>query len=115
MDDGGLRYKKRRVFYFAGLLYGVAVTTIVSLLLYRIEQMLEQKASFQQLPDYDALVQFDPERESGHLWPNLNMNVQVLSEISLSCQFLPFRFEKALGITCSVRHGRSLRRSFWGN
>jgi hypothetical protein len=76
MGDGGLGYKKRRVFYFAGLLYSVAVTTIVSLLLYRFIQTLEQKASFQQLPDYEALAQFDPEREGGHLLPNLNLDVR---------------------------------------
>jgi len=76
MGDGGLRYKKRRVFYFVGLLYGVAVATIVSLLLYRFIQTLDQKASFQQLPDYDALVQFDPEREGGHLLPKLNLDVR---------------------------------------
>lgn len=76
MGDGGLRYKKKRVFYFAGLLYGVAMATIVSLLLYCFIQTLEQKASFQQLPDYDALVQFDPERKGGHLLPNLNLDVR---------------------------------------
>jgi len=76
MDNKRPRHRNRRTFYFVGLLYGVAVTTIVALLLYRLIQMLEQKASLQQLPDYDALVQFDPEREGGHLLPNLNLDVR---------------------------------------
>lgn len=38
--------------------------------------MLGKRTDIERLPDYDQLVQFDPEREGGHLRPNLNMNVR---------------------------------------
>lgn len=48
----------------------------MAFLLTQLLQTLERQAGLQQLPDYDKLFQFDPEREGGHLRPNLNMDVR---------------------------------------
>lgn len=58
-----------------GLFY-IVCAAVISLLLYRIIQTLEQRTAVQLLPDYDDVVQFDPEREGGHLLPNLNLDVR---------------------------------------
>ena len=45
-------------------------------LLTQLLQTLGRQADLQRLPDYDQLAQFDPEREGGHLRPNLDLDVR---------------------------------------
>jgi hypothetical protein len=58
------------------LLYCGVVTALAAFLLHQVSRTLEKRTGIQRLPDYDQLVQFDPEREGGHLRPNLNMDVR---------------------------------------
>jgi hypothetical protein len=70
------RANRKRAFHFEWWLYCAVVTAIISFLLYQLLQTLEKKTAIQQLPDYDDVVRFDPEREGGHLLPNINMDVR---------------------------------------
>jgi hypothetical protein len=61
---------------FAWWLYCAGVASLITFLLFQLLWTIEKQADLQRLPDYGDLVQFDPEREGGHLRPNLHINVR---------------------------------------
>jgi hypothetical protein len=73
---GEMKPQKQRAFHFLLGIYWAVITVTAALLLHKLVQALERKVETQQLPDYDELVQFDPDREGGHLRPNLNLDVK---------------------------------------
>jgi hypothetical protein len=71
-----LNTKKPSAVRFAWWLYCGIVAVLGAFFLSQVLQTLEKQADLQRLPDYDQLFQFDPEREGGHLRPDLNMDVR---------------------------------------
>lgn len=61
---------------FAWWFYCAGVTALIMFLLFQLWWAIEKQADLRRLPDYGDVVQFDPEREGGHLRPNLNIDVQ---------------------------------------
>ncbi|HEV8712794.1 MAG TPA: hypothetical protein VGX03_08215 [Candidatus Binatia bacterium] len=76
MEKKALKDNRRRTFSGAWLLYCAVVSALAAFLLHRLSQTLAKEADIRRLPDYDQLVQFDPEREGGHLRPNLHLDVR---------------------------------------
>jgi hypothetical protein len=54
-------------------LYVVAVSAVLVFLLLRVRAAVLAQRRYASLPDYLSLHKFDPEREGGHLLPNLNL------------------------------------------
>jgi hypothetical protein len=71
-----LKDSRGRTFSRGWLLYYAVVSALAVFLLRRLSQTLTKEADTWRLPDYDELVQFDPEREGGHLRPNLHLDVR---------------------------------------
>jgi len=54
------------------IIYLALVTALILTILLKIKQTAQDQKKYDSLPDYDELHEFDPEREGGHLLPNLN-------------------------------------------
>jgi hypothetical protein len=78
VEKKGLSPQKAADVRFARWLwwYWAVIAALIVFLLTQLLQTLGRQADLQRLPDYDQLVQFDPEREGGHLRPNLNLDAR---------------------------------------
>jgi hypothetical protein len=58
-------------------LYLLAVAVVLLLPILKIRRVLRDEKRYASLPDYGDLHRFDPDREGGHLLPNLNLLVKT--------------------------------------